>query len=166
SSRSATFVSCGVVLTIRSLVMEGPFHEPSSGGWTSAARPRGRGRDHAPLRGWRSGSGRRAPWGSVRRAAGPPAPRAAATRRAGSGKGKRLSVREATHPDIENETHGDERGKNGRSAIAHEGQRQSLDGHEARHHGDIVHDLEGEGGRDRRHQEGPHPIARELGRLQ
>src|SRR6266540_4218236 len=29
SSRSATFVSWGVLLTIRSLVMEGPFHEPS-----------------------------------------------------------------------------------------------------------------------------------------
>src|SRR6266542_6339926 len=119
-----------------------------------------------PGDGWRSGSGRRAPWGSVRRAAGPPAPRAAATRRAGSGKGTRLSVREATHPDIEYETHGDEGGKNGRPAIAHEGQRQSLDGHEARHHGDIVHDLEGEGRRDPRHQEGPHPIAGELGRLQ
>src|SRR6266702_1212544 len=43
SSRSATFVSCGVVLTIRSLVMEGPFHEPSSGGWTSAVRVRKKG---------------------------------------------------------------------------------------------------------------------------
>jgi hypothetical protein len=29
SSRSATLVSCGVLLTMRSLVMEGPFHEPS-----------------------------------------------------------------------------------------------------------------------------------------
>src|SRR5690349_21745723 len=31
SSRRATLVSWGVVLTIRSLVMEGPFHEPAWG---------------------------------------------------------------------------------------------------------------------------------------
>src|SRR6186997_595133 len=46
SSRRATLVSWGVVLTIRSLVMEGPFHEPPR-----ARRPPGGGGARAGGRG-------------------------------------------------------------------------------------------------------------------
>src|SRR5947209_20226312 len=50
SSRSATLVSWGVLLTMRSLVMEGPFHEPSL-----AHPPRQAGGERLPARGAAAG---------------------------------------------------------------------------------------------------------------
>src|SRR6185503_16578921 len=62
SSRRATRVSWGVVLTIKSLAMEGPFHEPSFGG------PVRSGCGHTT--GWRPAE-RRGAYGLARRAVRP-----------------------------------------------------------------------------------------------
>src|SRR5687767_1946283 len=57
SSRRATLVSWGVVLTMRSLVMEGPFHEPPP-----RARPFGKPRRRTGPRGRSAPRGREGRW--------------------------------------------------------------------------------------------------------
>ena len=59
-----------------------------------------------------------------------------------------------------------ERRDHRRTAVAHEGQREPLDGHEPRDHSDIVHDLEREGRAHARDEEGAEPVAREPRRLE
>src|SRR5258707_8890080 len=108
SSSRATIVSWGVVLTIKSLVMEGPFHEPRPRG--PARRVGRRAAERGPDRArWRAPT-------CARRTIGDAGGEARGVRLFGLYlDGKKLqecgrvgaSVGEAPHPDVENEADAD-----------------------------------------------------------
>src|SRR6266542_2842439 len=116
SSRSATFVSWGVLLTIRSLVMEGPFHEPSL---APAGLVAGRVVEERLCR-------RNGELGGARVRSG-----SDATEKIGYQARDGLSIGEAAHADVEDEADREKGGEHGGPPIAHERQGQPLDGDEA-----------------------------------